>query len=155
VKPPSTEELLAGERLPRHLLPMAEPGEMGKSGGLRVTGPRCQDLADPMALGHEQGTSTLVRMKSAPHPWLELLETRVYGDIRYLGSGKPAPGRFQLAALRLGHKPHRTAGPSEIPGWHPCSPAGWLPQFMSVGRRGGQENYPAAAMPAFPTGACL
>ncbi|APD48584.1 HAD family phosphatase [Synechococcus sp. CS-602] len=140
VKPPSTEELLAVQQpIARHLLPMAEPME-----GAPELLARCQDLAIPMALV-TSSTSSSVALKSAPHPWLELLETRVYGDDPDLGSGKPAPDAFQLAALRLGHNP--------IDCWaFEDSQAGTL-AALAAGCRVhvllpagvGQENYPAAA----------
>jgi beta-phosphoglucomutase-like phosphatase (HAD superfamily) len=46
-----------------------------------------------------------VELKAAPHPWLELISTRVHGDDGELGAGKPAPDVFLLAAARLGVEP--------------------------------------------------
>ena len=42
-----------------------------------------------------------VELKAAPHPWLELIATRVHGDDPELAAGKPAPDVFLLAAARL------------------------------------------------------
>ena len=46
-----------------------------------------------------------VAFKAAPHPWLEQIQERVYGDDPELEAGKPDPAPFQLAARRLGIQP--------------------------------------------------
>ena len=46
-----------------------------------------------------------VAFKAAPHPWLEQIQERVYGDDPELEAGKPDPAPFRLAAKRLGVNP--------------------------------------------------
>ena len=46
-----------------------------------------------------------VEFKAAPHPWLEQIQERVYGDDPDLEAGKPDPAPFRLAAQRLGLQP--------------------------------------------------
>lgn len=43
--------------------------------------------------------------KLAPHPWLQALEHRVYGDDPGVAAGKPAPDAFRVAAARAGADP--------------------------------------------------
>lgn len=62
---------------------------------------RCQAKGVPMALATSSSRAA-VNLKSAPHPWLELITVRVHGDDPELGDGKPAPDPFLLAARRLG-----------------------------------------------------
>ena len=50
-------------------------------------------------------SSEAVAFKAAPHPWLELIQERVYGDDPELIAGKPDPAPFQLAAKRLRLQP--------------------------------------------------
>jgi HAD superfamily hydrolase (TIGR01509 family) len=64
----------------------------------------CHRLGVPMALATSSSRSA-VELKAAPHPWLELITTRVHGDDAELGAGKPAPDVFLLAAARLGVEP--------------------------------------------------
>jgi len=64
----------------------------------------CHQLGVPMALATSSSRSA-VELKAAPHPWLELITTRVHGDDAELGAGKPAPDVFLLAAARLGVEP--------------------------------------------------
>lgn len=64
----------------------------------------CHQQQLPMALVTSSTTSSLA-FKSAPHPWLKLIETRVLGDDEALAAGKPAPDPYLLAAHRLGVKP--------------------------------------------------
>ncbi len=46
-----------------------------------------------------------VEFKASPHPWLEQIRERVYGDDPDLAAGKPDPAPFLLAAQRLGLNP--------------------------------------------------
>jgi HAD superfamily hydrolase (TIGR01509 family) len=54
-----------------------------------------------MALATSSSRSA-VALKASPHPWLELIHTRVHGYDPELQRGKPAPDVFLLAAKRLG-----------------------------------------------------
>lgn len=65
---------------------------------------RCHDRGIPMALATSSSREA-VALKAAPHPWLALISTRVHGDDPMLGTGKPAPDVFLLAAERLGVEP--------------------------------------------------
>jgi pseudouridine-5'-monophosphatase len=65
---------------------------------------RCAELAIPMALATSSSRAA-VALKAEPHPWLELITTRVHGDDPELRAGKPAPDVFLLAAARLGVSP--------------------------------------------------
>jgi HAD superfamily hydrolase (TIGR01509 family) len=60
----------------------------------------CYGLGVPMALATSSSRAA-VELKAAPHPWLELIATRVHGDDPELAAGKPAPDVFLLAAARL------------------------------------------------------
>ena len=66
----------------------------------------CRNQGIPMALV-TSSSQEAVRFKCSPHPWLNLLETRVYGDDPELVAGKPDPAPFQLAAERLGVHPEQ------------------------------------------------
>jgi len=55
----------------------------------------------PMALVTSSVTDA-VEFKAAPHPWIALIQSRVYGDDPELQRGKPHPDPFVLAARRLG-----------------------------------------------------
>ena len=59
----------------------------------------------PMALV-TSSSSESIAFKSAPHPWLKLIKTRVLGDDKNLGLGKPAPDPFLLAAKKLDVSPN-------------------------------------------------
>lgn len=138
---PSTEELLAVQQpIARTLLPMAPPME-----GAPELLARCRALAIPMALVTSSSRAS-VALKSAPHPWLELLETRVYGDDPQLGSGKPAPDGFELAARRLGQPaPACWAFEDSLAGTRAAQAAGCrvhvlLPDGV------GPESYPAGVL---------
>jgi len=50
-------------------------------------------------------TENSVKNKSAPHPWIELIEKRVQGDDPSLSSGKPSPEPYLLAAKKLNLDP--------------------------------------------------
>lgn len=98
--PPSIEALLAvrqpiAEALLVHAQPMAGAPELVR---------RCAELAIPMALATSSSRAA-VALKAEPHPWLELITTRVHGDDPELRAGKPAPDVFLLAAERLGVSP--------------------------------------------------
>ena len=60
----------------------------------------CRDHRIPIALV-TSSSEDAVRFKSEPHPWLAMLETRIYGDDPELRAGKPDPAPFLLAAERL------------------------------------------------------
>ncbi len=64
----------------------------------------CFKKTIPMALV-SSSTSESVAFKSAPHPWLKVIKTRVLGDDPVLKQGKPSPDPFLLAAKKLGVKP--------------------------------------------------
>jgi pseudouridine 5'-phosphatase len=94
---PSQEQLLAvrqpiAEALLLHAPPMPGAPELVQ---------RCAALQVPMALATSSSRSA-VALKASPHPWLELIHTRVHGDDPELQQGKPAPDVFLLAAERLG-----------------------------------------------------
>ena len=61
----------------------------------------CATSGIPMALV-TSSSSEAVAFKAAPHPWLECIRQRVYGDDPELEAGKPDPAPFLLAAARLG-----------------------------------------------------
>ena len=60
----------------------------------------CHREKIPMALVTSSSEES-VRFKSGPHPWLGLIEVRIYGDDPELIAGKPDPAPFLLAARRL------------------------------------------------------
>ena len=62
---------------------------------------RCAHRGIPMALATSSSRDA-VALKTAPHPWLAPITTRVFGDDPGLAAGKPAPDVFLLAAERLG-----------------------------------------------------
>ena len=64
----------------------------------------CHNRGIPMALVTSSSREA-VAFKAAPHPWLELIQERVYGDDPELNAGKPDPAPFRLAAHRLGLNP--------------------------------------------------
>ena len=59
----------------------------------------------PMALV-TSSSQEAVSNKTSPHPWLEILNTRVLGDDSALSEGKPSPGPYLLAAKKLNVNPH-------------------------------------------------
>ena len=98
--PPTVEELLAVQQpIARGLLPRAEPME-GAPELLR----QCRQRQVAMALVTSSSRESLA-LKTAGHPWLELIELRIDGDDPALKAGKPAPDPFLLAAERLGVSP--------------------------------------------------
>ena len=64
----------------------------------------CHSQGIPMALV-TSSSRVAVEFKSRPHPWLEQIRQRVYGDDPDLAAGKPDPAPFLLAAQRLGLNP--------------------------------------------------
>ncbi len=64
----------------------------------------CHNQGIPMALV-TSSSSDAVAFKTSPHPWLEQIRERVYGDDPDLEAGKPDPAPFRLAAQRLGLNP--------------------------------------------------
>jgi pseudouridine-5'-monophosphatase len=96
----SSEELLAVRQ------PIAEALLAGSQAmpGAEDLVRRCHGLAIPVALV-TSSSRTAVDHKLAPHPWMTLIRERVHGDDPELGSGKPAPDPFLLAARRLGLAP--------------------------------------------------
>ena len=66
----------------------------------------CHREKIPMALVTSSSEES-VRFKSGPHPWLGLIEVRIYGDDPELIAGKPDPAPFLLAARRLQVDPHQ------------------------------------------------
>jgi HAD superfamily hydrolase (TIGR01509 family) len=62
---------------------------------------RIQGLQIPMALATSSGEAA-VTLKTSPHPWLQAIEVRVFGDDPMVRQGKPAPDIFLEAARRLG-----------------------------------------------------
>ena len=64
----------------------------------------CQKDNIPMALVTSSSRES-VAFKSGPHPWLQLIRTRVHGDDPALTAGKPDPAPFLLAAQRLNVNP--------------------------------------------------
>ena len=61
----------------------------------------CATSGIPMALVTSSSREA-VAFKAAPHPWLERIRQRIYGDDPELEAGKPDPAPFLLAAARLG-----------------------------------------------------
>lgn len=97
---PSCEALLAvrqplAEALLTNALPMPGAVELVQA---------CMRRGIPMALATSSAREAVER-KAAPHPWLQLITVRVYGDDPDLIEGKPAPYPFLLAAERVGAAP--------------------------------------------------
>lgn len=96
----SCEALLAVRQpIAEALLPTALP--MPGAAELVQT---CRHRCIPMALATSSAREAVER-KAAPHPWLQSITVRVYGDDPALVAGKPAPDPFLLAAERLGAAP--------------------------------------------------
>ena len=49
-------------------------------------------------------SSKSIKIKTSPHPWLELFSTKVQGDDPFLLEGKPAPDPYLLGAKKLSVK---------------------------------------------------
>jgi HAD superfamily hydrolase (TIGR01509 family) len=97
---PGSRELLAVRQPIAEALLATAPPMPGAEALLR----RCQARGLPMALA-TSSTRSAVELKARPHPWLALIEERIYGDDPELGAGKPAPDIYRLAASRLGVDP--------------------------------------------------
>jgi len=65
---------------------------------------RCHKNDIPMALVTSSSYESL-QIKTAPHKWMNLLETKVLGDDKLLVKGKPAPDPYLLAAEKLNIAP--------------------------------------------------
>ena len=92
-----SDALLAIQQpIARRLLPKA-PAMPGAESLIRT----CVQRSIPMALV-TSSSKEAVLFKSAPHPWLALIQARIYGDDPELTRGKPDPQPFVLAAQRLG-----------------------------------------------------
>lgn len=94
---PSLQELL-GVRQPiaEAILPTAQP-----TAGAPQLISQLAALAVPMALVTSSSRAA-VGLKAAPHPWLDQIPLRVYGDDPDLAAGKPQPDPYLLASQRLG-----------------------------------------------------
>ena len=101
-KPVGADALLAVQQpIVRALLPDAAP--MPAAQELVA---HCHNRGIPMALVTSSSREA-VAFKAAPHPWLKLIQERVYGDDPELDAGKPDPAPFRLAAHRLGLNPSK------------------------------------------------
>ena len=99
-EPVGADALLAVQQpIVRALLPDAAPMPAAQE---LVT--HCHNRGIPMALVTSSSRDA-VEFKAAPHPWLEQIHERVYGDDPDLDAGKPDPAPFRLAAQRLGLHP--------------------------------------------------
>lgn len=99
---PSVEALLAVRQpIAEALLPFASPMP-----GAPALIESCAQRRIPMALVTSSSRQA-VALKQAPHPWLEAITQRVYGDDPELVAGKPAPDPYLLAARRLAVDPSR------------------------------------------------
>ena len=99
--PVGADALLAVQQpIVRALLPDAAPMPAAQE---LVT--HCHNRGIPMALVTSSSRDA-VEFKAAPHPWLEQIHERVYGDDPDLDAGKPDPAPFRLAAQRLGLHPN-------------------------------------------------
>ena len=100
-EPVGTDALLAVQQpIVRALLSDAAPMPAAQE---LVT--HCHNRNIPMALVTSSSREA-VEFKAAPHPWLEQIQERVYGDDPDLDAGKPDPAPFRLAAQRLGLHPN-------------------------------------------------
>ncbi|MEB3159436.1 MAG: HAD family phosphatase [Synechococcus sp.] len=100
-KPVRSDQLLAIQQpIARRLLPSAAANP-----GAKELVQWCADHNLPMALVTSSGSDS-VTYKTASHPWIAQIGTRVLGDDPDLKAGKPAPGPFLLAAQRLGVTPN-------------------------------------------------
>ena len=116
--PISCEQLLEVQQpIAKQLLPSAAANP-----GAEALIQWCITQAVPMALVTSSSRES-VTYKTAAHPWIDPIKTRVLGDDPDLTAGKPAPDPFVLAAQRLGVDP-KIAGPlkTRLLGVTPPSP---------------------------------
>ncbi len=66
----------------------------------------CFNKKIPMALVTSSSSDSL-NSKASPHPWLQLITTRVLGDDILIKEGKPSPEPFLLAAKKLDVNPKK------------------------------------------------
>lgn len=98
--PISCEQLLEVQQpIAKQLLPSAAANP-----GAEALIQWCITQAVPMALVTSSSRES-VTYKTAAHPWIDPIKTRVLGDDPDLTAGKPAPDPFVLAAQRLGVDP--------------------------------------------------
>jgi HAD superfamily hydrolase (TIGR01509 family) len=106
---------------------------------------RCVALDIPMALATSSSRAA-VALKTAPHPWLEAITTRVHGDDPALAAGKPAPDVFLLAAERLGVAPAQTWAFEDSPAGAQAARAAGCQVFVvppaQISERERQQVYP-------------
>ena len=96
-EPVGLETLLAVQQpIVRQLLPEARAMP-----GAEALVRHCYTAGIAMALVTSSAEESVL-FKAAPHPWLEQIGTRVYGDDPQLNAGKPDPAPFQLGAAKLG-----------------------------------------------------
>ena len=62
---------------------------------------QCREQRVAMALVTSSGRESLA-LKTAPHPWLELIELRIHGDEPALSAGKPAPDPISIQTRASG-----------------------------------------------------
>ena len=65
---------------------------------------RCHENNIPMALVTSSSYESL-QIKTSHHKWMNLFSTKVLGDDKLLGKGKPAPDPYLLAAEKLNIAP--------------------------------------------------
>ena len=67
---------------------------------------RCHENNIPMALVTSSSYESL-QIKTSHHKWMNLFSTKVLGDDKLLGKGKPAPDPYILAAEKLNIAPEK------------------------------------------------
>lgn len=93
----TVEQLLAVQQpLSRSLMARSRP--IPGAGDLLE---RCRRAGIPTAIATSSSREA-VRWKQSFHPWLDAVGVQVCGDDPEVGSGKPAPDLFLVAARRLG-----------------------------------------------------
>lgn len=93
----TVEELLAVQQpLSRGLMARSQP----IPGACELLD-RCRQVGIPTAIATSSSREA-VRWKQSFHPWLDAVAVQVCGDDPEVGSGKPAPDLFLVAARRLG-----------------------------------------------------
>ena len=99
-KPVGIEAVLAVQQpIVRALLPGAKPMPWAQE-----LVEHCDAADIPMALVTSSSREA-VRCKAEPHPWLNCIKQRIYGDDPELSKGKPDPAPFRIAAQRLAVDP--------------------------------------------------